>query len=482
MTSVAELIPVPFAGMGAGTDELSWGQQNIWNTILKWGPLNVVGSMPVPPTTTVEDLVRLLSFVSSRHPSLRTRFHVGGDGRPRQEVFASGETVLEVIDVETVDPVELSERYRSSPFAGDAGLAMADPTRPSLDEVAIAVRMRFYDRFDEAAEWPVRMTVIRQGGVVTQVVVGYNHLVIDGEGLTALVRDLATMAQPTGVDGVAPSDLPPLEQVRLQRTPQHRKNSDAALQHWGKVLRAIPAARFASPVPPQPSRYWELEFNSPAAYLAIRAITARGDLRTGPTLLAAFSVALNRVTGISPSVAQVLVNNRFRPGFAESVSPLNQPGLCVVDVAGLPFEQVVANAWRATVAVGKHAYYDMAEFTDLVATIGQERGEEIDLSCFYSDRGVALRQEDTGPIPTPDDVRAALPRTELRWRRRKDQPNDKLFLHIGDTPQTIDLMLAADTMYLPPEDLTRLAREIEAVLVEAALAAEEVVGATPALT
>ncbi len=30
---VGDVIAVPFAGEGSGTDVLSWGQQNIWNAI-----------------------------------------------------------------------------------------------------------------------------------------------------------------------------------------------------------------------------------------------------------------------------------------------------------------------------------------------------------------------------------------------------------------------------------------------------------------
>ena len=55
-----------------------------------------------------------------------------------------------------------------------------------------------------------------------------------------------------------------------------------------------------------------------------------------------------------------MVSNRFRPGFAGSVSPVMQSCLGVIEVADAPFEEVVRRAWQSALGAYKHAYYDLA--------------------------------------------------------------------------------------------------------------------------
>ncbi|MFC7484370.1 condensation domain-containing protein [Luedemannella flava] len=461
------LIEVPFAGEGAGEGGLTWGQQRIWAEIqCSGGALNMGGIMPMPPTTTIDEITRLLAFIMGRHPSLRTRLRFTPDGDPRQVVSAAGVATLEVIDVEDVDPAELVARYAAGRFAGDLPLVLADPARVSADEVAEGVQMRFWEPFDEERDWPVRMAVIRVAGTITHLVVMYNHVVIDGEGLGVLVADLATMDPATGTATAPPPGPTPLELVELQRTPAHQRRSEAALRHWEKALRTVPARPYGGPYPPQELRFWELEYESPAAELAMHAIAARCRVDAKPVMLAVFALAMYRLTGVHPSAAQILVNNRFRPGLSDTISPLNQAGLCVLDVDGVPFDEIVARAARAVMNAGMYAYYDMARHRELVAAVGRERGEQLELTCFLNDRRTAVRP-DPDRVPTPQDVRAALPQSQLRWRRRVDRPNKGMYLHVLEKTGTCWLLLTVDTADVPPDDMVRLVREVEAVAVEA---------------
>ncbi len=186
-------------------------------------------------------------------------------------------------------------------------------------------------------------------------------------------------------------------------------------------------------------------------------------------LLAAYAVALARVTGSNPAVIQVVVNNRFRRGFARMVSHLCNFGLCVIDVADITCDEAVARAWRSAVHAYKHGYCNPVMRADLVRRIGRERGQEIDLQCFLNDRRMQSRQEPGGQPQDPADVRAALPKSALTWGDRTDDPGERCYLHINDVPGIIQYELLADTRYVPPADIQAILRGLEAVTVEAAL-------------
>ena len=145
-------VVVPFAGPGAGVGELTWAQKGLWRAMQLTGTsLPVGGTTPMPPGYTVDDIARVLRFALVRHPSLRTRLRLRGDGLPEQDLAAAGEAVLTVVE------------------------AGADP-----ELVADRLRRRWEDTvFDYATELPVRMGVVTDGGAVSHMVAVYCHLALD---------------------------------------------------------------------------------------------------------------------------------------------------------------------------------------------------------------------------------------------------------------------------------------------------------------
>jgi hypothetical protein len=201
----------------------------------------------------------------------------------------------------------------------------------------------------------------------------------------------------------------------------------------------------------------------------MRAIAHRlGQADTSPVLMAAVAVALAQVTGVDPTVLRVIVNNRFRPGLADTVSPIAQSAPCAIEVAGRTFDEAVEKAWRSLMSAYLNAYYDPHRMADLIAEIGRERGAEIDLDCFFNDRRDQDRREYAGPAPTPAELNAALGRTTLDWGPHSDAPFTRFYVHVLDTPDTIELMTFADTRYLPPGDMAAFLARFEEILVEAA--------------
>ena len=433
-----ETILVPFRGDGGGVDTLSWGQCEIWRPMMAVGSSFPLGAtIPAPPGTTVASVADMLRFVVGRHQSLRTRIVTDADGTPRQHVATSGSVPLEVVHA--------------------TGAASADAAAARLLE-------RFtYTNFDYPREWPVRMAVVLDDGTAAHVVAGYCHVATDIQGIDALVADV--LAGGTGVPGT-----PPLAQVRQQRTAAALRENAMALRHAAKVLRTIPARRFRESTDPRQPRWWQVGYHSPASHLAVRAIAGRTGVPTTPVLLAGFAVALHRVTGTSVTATKLLVHNRFRPGFATSVSPLAQSNVAAIDVADSTFDEVVGKAWRAMTQAARYSYFDPNQMAELVARVGQERGTDIHVDVTFNDRRrphPAARPSD-GP-PTAFELAAAREHATVRWEPPMDTYDHTAYFYVNDVPDTLDFELCADTHRLSPADMETLVRSLEDVFVTAAL-------------
>jgi hypothetical protein len=437
---MAERVLVAFEGEGAGVAELSWGQREIWSVMRSVGrSLYLGGARPLPAGRTADDVAGDLRFIMTRHQSLRTRLRFMADGTPRQVVADVGEVPLEIVD------------------AGDENPA----------KVAAAVADRYMAvSFDYEAEWPVRMAVIITRGTATHVAEVFSHFAMDAFGLAALLDDVAARYEDPGQ--VTPvTAAQPLEQAAKQRGQSARRAHDAAMRYTERVLRDAPATQFRESGDERSPRVWQLSCTSPAGYRALRVLAAQAGVSTSPVLLAAFAVAVSELTGVSPAGMHMVVNNRFRPGFAGSVSAVAQSCPCVIDPAG-GFREVIARAFHTTMGVYKNSYYDLDGKNEVFARVSAERGTEIDLSCLFNDRRVGSRKVADAPGHADlAGLREELHRTTLTWGERRDNQDGKLFLYVNDAPGTLCYELGADTRYVGPADMETLTRRLEGVLVDA---------------
>jgi hypothetical protein len=439
MTRAPEQIMVAFAGEGAGEGELSWGQKENWVRVVRernWLPLG--GPQPLPAGTTVEDIVGQLRYIMSRYQSMRTRLRLDNDGRPTQVVFGSGEIPLEIID------------------AGDA-----DP-----DEVAAAVCDRYRrTELDFTAEWPLRMGLIHRGGQPTHTATMISHVAADAAGIFILMDELAARRS-TPVTGMAP-----LAQALWQRSPAGRRHNDAAMRYWEGVLRTIEPRRFHQRREHSP-RFWHGEFTSAALLPAVRAIAAASGLGTSTVFLTAFAVALGDITGINPVVVRPIVGNRFRPGLAGVVCTVAQAGVCVLDVADVPFDEALRRVQRAVINAYKYAYFDHEDLVALRARITAERGAPIETACFLNDRQGVLGQRETEPVPRAD-------RGTFRWvHSQDDPPAEPLFVEIDDlADEAIRVSLFVDTRSMSLADVASLAHGMESIVLAALVGAHQDSGA-----
>ena len=334
----SERLLVPFAGAGAGEDEMSWGQWEIWLAMSdQESALAIGGARPLTGGETVESVAAELSWLVSRYQSMRTRLRLDASGRPRQVVSDAGEIALEIFDVTDVD---------------DAAA------------VATAVHAQYeLTPFDYTSDWPVRMAVIRQHGTLTHMAVVMCHLTADGSGAAVMLREV--LARPT-----APvAGMQSLEQARWQRSEAGRRQNRMAVRYWAGLLRTIPARRLSGAGDPRVPRHWQAQLSSPATLLAVRSICAQTRADSSPVLLAMFAVALARLNGVNPVVTRPIVSNRFRAGLADVVCMLAQNGLVALDVADVTLDEAILRAQRGAMTAYKHAYFDPEEMAALIAAV-----------------------------------------------------------------------------------------------------------------
>jgi hypothetical protein len=443
-------ITVPFAGPGAGTAPLSWGQKAILQDIREtsWTH-NSSGAHQLPHGATVEAVAENLRRLVSRYPALRLRLGTDADGRPCQVVSESGEIDLEVVN-------------------------LADGSEPAdvgkyVDDLCYAWMVTPIDPFEE---WSLRMAVIRHRDVTLYRVLTVGHLVADGAAVMRLVADLRMGTSA----GRRDDPLGPLELGRSEQTPESRRISDRAMRYWETRLRSIPPLTFGEPSHPAArlgTRYRHGRFNSPAAYLAVLAIAERTRTDTSRVLLAVIATAIGRATGVHPLTTKVVVSNRFRPGFGGAVATLCQDSVLTVDLDGT-VDDVVARTRRASTAASLHAYYDPDQLEDLVTQLDRERGYPARVTCRINDRRAVRPAAGAvrGAEVTMDGIRAKAAETFLMWEGDLDCSTDQLFIAIEDRPKTVYLQGIFDLTCFTEEQAERLLHGVEEVAVEAAFNSE----------
>lgn len=440
-------IEVGFAGSRGGRCPLSWGQKAIWGAIkrlvpndaaLNMGWVTAIEDEGISVDTPLARLEETVRQVVLRHESLRTLFPVDAQGQPYQLLCESGRVPIEVVD---------------------AAAAEADAEAAALRERLLA------PVFAYGTELPLRVGAVRVNGFATHAVFAVSHLATDRGGLTPLIRDILDLLR--GKE-LAPTDArQPYDQAQYQNSEAGQRQSGKALRHWERQLHPVPVSRFDKVGEAGSPRYWNGILTSPAMDKAVSLIAARQRVSSSAVLLAAASFMLARDTGVDTSVLQVIVGNRFRTGYADSVCPSAQDGICVVPVGNASFQEVVGRAMKASMSSYLNSQYDPWALESLLARLAGERGGEIDLSCSFNDR----RFDAQTPLEVPAteaEVAAALPATTFHWDPPLDKYGARYFLHINGVPNAIELCLFADTMVMPPEMIEDHLRGIESVTVRAA--------------
>ncbi len=448
-----EDVPVPFADLPADTAPLTWGQQGMLRDMQESGMnigLSAVHS--VPEGTTVDDRAAHLADMVRRHPALRVRFDTDADGNTYQVMPSSGNSALEVIRIPDDTDDDLALKY-----AAEVMCARRDgPVDPYRDPL-------------------MRVSLVSRRGVLLYEAFTISHLVADGFIFVRLFDAFDPSRGPGAAEAIQPSPTGLFDLARRERTEPLRRVSDRAMRYWEKQLRSAPPLTFGEPTHPegrQGHRYWHGRFSSPAAFLAMLAIAERTETDTSSVLHAIIAIALARATGVNPLITKINVGNRFRPGFADILAPVNQNGVIAIDAADATVDEVVARARKALLSGALFGYYDPEQLREVTGRVVAERGQPARISCLINDARVA------SITPTPEDIgRAAvtmerikdkLPETFLKWDGALDSFHDQAWISVFDYPETIWLQVIFDMACFTEAKAEGALRGVEEIAIEAA--------------
>lgn len=444
------LIAVPFAGSVSGVAPLTWGQKALLQDQREMGiPLNASGAQALAPGTTVEDAAARLGELISKQPALRVRLKTDPEGAVYQRVASSGEVAVEVLD-----------------FAdSDEPAAVAEYMGRLWQEWQIT-------HIDHYEDWPVRMGIIRHRGLARYQILSFNHLVIDGTSMTYLMPDLGVGDPPQATGATKPLTI--LELAEYEQSEAAQKISRRAMRFWESQLRDIPSRTFGEPVYPDGrlgKRYWHCRFASAAAYQAVLAIAQRTGADVSRVMFGVLATALGRALGHDRLRAKVILSNRYRPGFADTIAQLAQNAIVSFDLSNATVDEVIARGRQALLAGGMHAYYDPDHLNELMARLDAERGYPAAVTLRMNDRRRTtqrwMAEEARAARVTPADIQSRLGETFFSWDGTLDTCQDQAFVTIEDY-RTFYLQLIFDMGCFTEKQIEDFAYGVEQVAIEAA--------------
>ncbi|MGW0859543.1 condensation domain-containing protein [Streptomyces sp. NPDC002690] len=444
----ADVVEVPFAGDRSGTAPLTWGQQAIWNAILRTAPndiyFNIGRILPLRERGRTVEPVRLTAAVAAlmeRHEALRTRLR-GTDRTPYQSLSDSGRLPLTVVD-------------EPRPEHADAA------ARQLLDRLSAT-------RFDYEREWPLRVGVVCGEGTVTHAVLVLCHLACDGHAAEQVVRDLRLLVV-RGSAGRKPRATP-LDLAVEQHGPAGERRSERALAHWESFYRSIPPTMFPQQAAaPRTPRFWSGRLVSEALAMATDALAAAHRVSGSTVLMTGLAALVAADGGHGTAAMMPIVGNRTSADHRDLVAMLSQDAPFLLDTTGaVRFTDLLPVAWRAAMAGYRAAAYDPVAWEALRERIGGERGTPVHPYCCYNDQRFFTRPPAEGPPPGADELREARTRTRFSFPATQERLGCRYCVHVTEEQGTLAVMLTADTAYLPPAAIRAHLEALEELITAAA--------------
>ncbi|MFD8380575.1 hypothetical protein ACFV2X_18830 [Streptomyces sp. NPDC059679] len=467
---------VEFGGLRAVRAPLTWGQQVIYRALQSRAQrahydYNQRMSLPVPEGRSLREVIDAVRELVTAHESLRTVYRDGtADSAPHQEVQGEGRLTVRVV-------------HGDDPAAALDALAVTD--------------------FDLSREWGIRVAVLTgPGGEPRRLALYVSHVAVDGWAMGLVVRRLkglladgaavraeaeAAMAAPAhaasaeAVRAAAaptpPAPTPPVPQpadlARTERSEIGQTADRRADAYQRSLLRRAPRTMFPNrpSTPPTPApvgaagpQGWAHgEFRSGRLEAAAREVAGRCRAGEETVYLAAVGTLLARRAGLSHCVLKTIFANRIGAERQAMVTPLASDVLLCFDVSGPSFDDCVRAAHLAKLRGYARAQYDPARLERLVAEVGRERGEQLDLSVLHNDLGALAPPAADGGRPARGSAAAE---TSFRWAEPFRLPSVKLYCSVRTTDRGERVIgLAADTRYLPAPDLRGLLYGVEELVV-----------------
>ncbi|MDI1460945.1 condensation domain-containing protein [Catellatospora sp. KI3] len=445
----ATQVHAPFAGPPDPGAPLTWGQRALWIAIRRHGASHAMFSLrrvvaaPRRSPLDAPSALRAIGALLSRHTSLRTRVRAV-DGELRQVVAEQGEQPVLLIP--------------TGPVPDDDGAQLAQQVAADLAGTP----------FEHDQEWPQRFALLLSGERVCRIVVVFSHTTVDFRAAELILRDLRLLL----VRGTVPTP-PPAQSAdiaRLEQSERHQRRCRRAVGHWLDSTRRLPADTLPAVGAAQSPRFRRCVLTSQAADTAARAIAHREQVSSSTVLLTAVAGVVAAWSGQDTCGIYTMVNNRSADDYREAISKLNQLGLLVVDLADRPtFTAALPRVWHAALEAYRHAYYDPEQMAQAHEEAGLPYATGVNRHCYFNDIRLAP-ESGPGAEFDPNGLRAALAATTFAVAEGLETFTWLMRVEIIDAPGGIGLAITGDTAYLPPEAAERFLRDLERLLVDAALA------------
>jgi hypothetical protein len=442
-------IPVEFTGQRAGEGPLTLGQLDVY-TWASAAPDVIYAilyvELPVPAVVSVDYVAEAAATLIARHESLRTTYLPGE--QPRQRVAASG--------IQTLDVLSLGEGQwgpRDRPAAAESLISWLRVT-------------------PDPARRPVRIAVAIAPGPGDRVIAcaaAFSHLAVDQGAIEILKRDFADLLGDPARRPACPPGHQPLDQAELEVTPAERRKADAALAYLRGQSQRIPGCLYALPGARAGGESLAVELSSAAAAMAVRQAAARTRTSRSAIVLAASCAVVARRARYRELVLPLVSSNRFEPHLVGYVGAVAQLAFATVEIGERSFDELAGHTWTAVMEASRHARYDNLKRNAMNEPIGHERGLLLNYEPFFN----SLVPESWSGLTAgvrfqPEEIDAALARTELRWRPMPDgRPAIRLSLKQVDGCLQLEAW-SGDTGLLPRAELESLLLAVERLLVAAA--------------
>jgi hypothetical protein len=414
---------------------LSCGQRYIWDIISALVPndehLNLREVIELPRGSTVDSVVFAVRSAIEYHEALRTRYFLGDDNEPVQQVLGRGQFSVTLLDAE-----------------GNRGRVTAERASGSIAE----------RRFDLATDFHLRSVVVRTGGRPSHLVLVLSHMACDIWAVNVLKSQIRRL-----VVGEKPQDVfparswHPLDQAAYEVSEEGLGKAARSTDLLRSRLSQIPDSLFGEErFEAQPERYWEGLLKSSVAASSAHVLAQRMRVNASSVMTAAAAKALGQVSGVRCFGFAMRTFNRYRRHTRESVGHYSQDIPMLVSDLDRPFEEIAKQTQSDMGAMLRCPYYWPPELQRMKAEIGRARGTGIEIEAAVNNN-IAFGEG----RPSSGHGRV-LPNggSPFVWTMRRGEEAIKYLFH--SYPDRLKLL--ADTAYMPPNAIEEYLRRVESIL------------------
>jgi hypothetical protein len=442
-------IPVAFTGQRAGEGPLTLGQRDFYTWVTEAPEIlyaTLYVELPVPAAVSVDNVAEAAAALIARHESLRTTYLPGE--QPRQRIAASGVQMLEVRSL------------------GEGQWGPQD--RPEVAEALIS----WLRESPDPMRRPVRLAVAIAPGPGDRVIAcaaGLSHVAVDQGAIDVLKRDFACLFGDPARRQLGRPGHQPLDQAELEATPAERRRADAALVYLQEQSRRIARCLHSLPGTRPSGESLAVELSSAAAAMAVRQVAARTRTSRSAIVLAAICAVIARRANCRELVIPLSSSNRFERHLVNYVGALAQVALVTVEIGERSFDELTGHTWTAVMEASRQARFDNVKRDAMNEVIGHERGLRLDFDPLFNSLVPASWSGLTAGVGfQPEEIDAALARTELRWRPMPDGRAPIRFnLNQVDGCLRLDAW-SGDTGLVPRAEMESLLLAVERLLATAA--------------